>query len=229
MTAAKANPWNEAPPPGLKPAHVYARDRDWPGYFRALAHLGPRETVLKAIAAFDAEPSAARFAVDVGCGDGRDTAELLRRGWRVLALDASEEGLARLRRRHDLVHADRLEARVAAFESMDLPSCDMVVASFALPFCPPSAFPSVWARVVAAIRPGGRFAGQLFGDGDDWVSLGDRTHHTPEQAAALFAGFDLEHWQEEKRDSSVDPAAHPKRWHVYHIVARKKGVRSSQG
>jgi SAM-dependent methyltransferase len=226
MSRPASNPWNETPAPGetILPAHVYAQHRDWHGYFRALAHLGPRDTLLHALRAFDAEPSsdAPRFAIDLGCGDGRDTAELLRRGWRVLALDASEEGLDRLRRRADLVHPERLETRLARFEDLTLPECDLLVASFSLPFCPPACFPRLWAQVRAAIRPGGRFAGQLFGDQDDWASLPDRTHHTPDQARALFEGFDLERFDEERRASSVDPVNHPKRWHVYHIVARKR-------
>jgi trans-aconitate methyltransferase len=42
------------------------------------------------------------FAVDLGCGAGRDTAELLRRGWRVLAIDAEAEAIRRLLERRDL-------------------------------------------------------------------------------------------------------------------------------
>ncbi|MEJ1932020.1 class I SAM-dependent methyltransferase [Nostoc sp. NIES-2111] len=38
---------------------------------------------------------APRFAVDLGCGDGRDTVELLRRGWRVLGIDGAQEAIAR--------------------------------------------------------------------------------------------------------------------------------------
>src|SRR6202030_3272788 len=37
-------------------------------------------------------------ALDVGAGAGRDTAYLLRRGWRVTALDASPSAAAALRR-----------------------------------------------------------------------------------------------------------------------------------
>ncbi|MDX2130638.1 MAG: class I SAM-dependent methyltransferase [Planctomycetota bacterium] len=231
MSETRPNPWNETPAPGqaLLPAHVYAASRDWGGYFRSLAHLGPRETLLAALSSFDADPpaDASRDAIDLGCGDGRDTAELLRRGWRVLAIDASDEGLDRLRRRNDLVHPERLETRRASFEDVTLPPCTLLCASFSLPFCPAHAFPRLWAAVTGSIRPGGRFAGQLFGDADDWARLPDRTHHTPDQARALFEGFELERFQEERRDSAVDPVSHPKRWHVFHIVARRAGQPAS--
>ncbi|CAG0949579.1 hypothetical protein PHYC_00121 [Phycisphaerales bacterium] len=225
MADPKPNPWNEAPAPGEKwlPAHVYARDRDWHGYFRSLAHLGPRESLLKALASFEAEGAADRHAVDLGCGDGRDTAELLRRGWRVTAIDGNAEGLERLLRRNDLVHRERLTTRLEGFEGLRLPEVEFVNSSFALPFSQPGEFDRLWAEVVRAIRPRGRFAGQLFGDHDDWAGMPDRTVHSADQVRGLLAGFEIEHWQEEKRESVVDPTAHPKRWHVFHLVARKKG------
>lgn len=224
MAETKANPWDEVTAPGEKllPAHVYARNRDWHGYFRSVAHLGPRETLLKAVAAFEAEGPRIRHAIDLGCGDGRDTAELLRRGWRVTAIDNNAEGLDRLRRRNDLVNVDRLATRLEDFESLQLPPADLVNASFSIPFCPPEHFERLWAQVVGTLPPGGRFAGQLFGDKDDWAGMPDRTLHTPAQVSDLLREFEIEHWQEENRDSVVDPTAHPKRWHVFHLVARKK-------
>jgi tellurite methyltransferase len=224
MAGPPPNPWNESPAPGerLLPAHVYARDRDWHGYFRSLAHLPARETLLTALARFEAEGRPPGMAIDLGCGDGRDAAELLRRGWSVLAIDGSAEGLDRLRRRNDLVGPERLRTLRAEFEGLSLPPADLVNASFSLPFCAPAHFEALWAQVVACLPAGGRFAGQLFGDGDDWASMPDRTHHSPEKARELLAEFDIEAWNEERRESSVDPANHPKRWHVFHIVARKR-------
>src|ERR1044071_880846 len=37
-----------------------------------------------------------RLAVDLGCGDGRCAVEMLRQGWRVVAVDSEPEGIARL-------------------------------------------------------------------------------------------------------------------------------------
>lgn len=210
------------PTPPL-PAHVYAGTRDWDGYSRSLAHLGPRETLLFALARFDVEgPARSRHAIDLGCGDGRDTAELLRRGWTVEAIDGHEGSIRRLLARPELTHRERLTARVAGFEGLTLGRADLVNASFSLPFCPPAHFAALWSQVVGALPSGGRFAGQFFGDKDDWAGLPDRTHHTVEQVRDLLGGFEVEHWQEEARDSRVDPAKYPKRWHVFHVVARKR-------
>lgn len=102
----------------LLPAHVYARDRNWPKYFDTMANLPARPTLMKALERFELEEQAAgkaagltgrqaisadaavqRRAIDLGCGEGRDTAELLRRGWSVVAIDGSREGLDRVEKR----------------------------------------------------------------------------------------------------------------------------------
>src|SRR3954468_24291573 len=78
-------------------AHEHAAKRDWPAYFAAVAGKPARDTLLKALELFEKEKRAPGFAVDLGCGSGRDTLELLRRGWRVLAVDSSSEGMELLR------------------------------------------------------------------------------------------------------------------------------------
>lgn len=215
-------------PPHLKPAHVYASQRDWPSYFEVVAGKPPRETLTDALARFEREglPDAAGapLAVDLGAGEGRDTAELLRRGWRVLAIDGHPDAIRRMRGRADLVRRDRLEIRYAPFEGLDLPPAFLVNASFSLPFCPPGHFDALWRTIVGAIEPGGRFAGQLFGDRDDWAPIPDRSHHTRAQAEALFEGFEIELFHEGE-DDGKDALQNPKHWHRFDIVARRKGSR----
>ncbi len=209
-------------PPGL-PAQAYAAQRDWPGYFEAVAGKPARETLLLALDRFDREPSmhGPRLAVDLGCGEGRDTAELLRRGWRVLAIDGHPDAFRRLLERADLPHRDRLGTALAPFEGFTVPTCDLVNASFSLPFCPPEAFGALWESIVAAIGPGGRFSGQLFGDRDTWASFPDRSHQTREHALALLDPFELERFDEDEKPGA-DAFGTPKHWHVFHVVARKR-------
>lgn len=142
-------------------------ERNWSDYYRAVENRPPRETLLKALELFDLETiSRERFAVDLGCGEGRDAVELLRRGWRVLGIDGQPEALSRLMSRPNILK-ERLETQVMRFEAISLPeNVDLVNASFSLPFCPPAAFPSLWAKILACLRVGGRFSGQLFGDRD---------------------------------------------------------------
>lgn len=172
-------------------------------------------------------------AIDLGCGEGRDTAELVARGWRVLALDGHPEGIARTVERLGPRERERVEARVARFEDLveggwegagedrwEMGVWDLVNASFALPFCAPERFGAVWRWVVGALKPGGRFCGQLFGDRDEWAAIADRTHHRRGELDGLFAGFMLEELREEEKDSP-EVSGRVKHWHVFHIVARK--------
>lgn len=102
--------------------------------FYAAAGTDPRETLLDALARFEAEKRAPGKAVDLGCGTGRDTLELLRRGWRVVAIDSQPEAIERLRTHPEAVAAvDRLETVCAPFEDAEWPAADLVNSSFALP------------------------------------------------------------------------------------------------
>lgn len=204
---------------------VYAAKRVWPAYFDRVAGKPPRTTLLAALDAFEREGRVAGVpprAIDLGCGDGRDTVELLRRGWRVLAVDGHPDAFRRLRARADLPQAaaDRLECLHAPFEGLELPPAVLVSASFSLPFCDPHHFGALWAAVRGAILPGGRFAGQLFGDRDDWASIEDRTHHTAQQARDLLAGLEVELFQEVE-DDGKDALDNPKHWHRFDVVARR--------
>jgi tellurite methyltransferase len=171
------------------------------------------------------------FAVDLGCGEGRDTLELVRRGWRVLAIDSSPEALARLEanvaqvgRGQDGAAAAVLETRLAAFEDTPMPAADLINASFSIPHCSPEDFPRIWERIVGAIRPGGRFAGQFFGVNDSWATKPDgvtRTYHTRAQVDAMLAPFEVEKLEEIERPGKT-ALGEPKYWHVFHVVARKR-------
>ncbi|MCC7390298.1 MAG: class I SAM-dependent methyltransferase [Phycisphaerales bacterium] len=203
---------------------IYAAKRVWPAYFDVVRGKPPRDTLIAALEALDREglgPAGAEapLAVDIGCGDGRDTVEILRRGWRVLAVDGHPDAFDRMIARADLAGRDRLECLHAPFEGLELPRTRLINASFSLPFCDPGHFGALWAGIVEALEPGGRFAGQLFGDRDDWASLEGRTHHTVEQARALLAGLEVERFEETEAEGK-DALGNPKHWHRFDIVAR---------
>jgi len=202
-------------------ANVYATSRDWAEYFEAIEGREPRETVLEAIRLFDADPGdSIRFAVDLGCGEGRDSAALLRAKWKVHAIDGHPDGIRRLLARNDLGAPKNLSTQLAPFESVELPECDLLNASFSLPFCNPDHFDRLWSQIVRSIRSGGRFSGQLFGNRDTWASIADRSHHTKHQVEQYLLPFEVELLKEEEREGQ-DCNGIEKHWHLYHIVARK--------
>jgi SAM-dependent methyltransferase len=162
------------------------------------------------------------LAVDLGCGTGRDSFELLRRGWRVLAIDAHPEALKRLREKAmGLQLAARLETLQSSFEAASWPRARLLNSSFALPFCAPDRFDDLWRRVVASLEGGGRFSGQLFGERDEWASNRELTFHTRTEAEALFNGFDLERFDEVEEDGQT-ALGEAKHWHLFHVVARRR-------
>ncbi len=197
-------------------------ERSWSAYYDAVANQPPRPTLRFALERFE-EEGGAGFAVDLGCGEGRDAVELLRRGWRVLAIDAEREALERLLGRPELgVDAlDRLRTEVARFEDATWPEADLLNAGFSLPFCPPAAFDDVWRRIVGSLRPGGRFAGQLFGDRDEWAGEPEMTFHARADVDRLLDGLAIEHFEELELDGSTATGT-PKHWHVFHVVARRE-------
>lgn len=198
-------------------------DGDWAAYYDKTGTRPPRQTLLFALDRFDAERAAEpRLAVDLGCGSGRDTVELLRRGWRVLAIDAEPAAIEKLTARDELPPgADALlTGRVARFEDAQWPPCDLVNSSFALPLMAPRDFPAVWRRIVASLKPGGRVACQLYGERDSWVGRPGMTFHDRNAVDALLDGLTVEMLREEEDDSTT-PRGEAKHWHIFHIVARK--------
>lgn len=194
---------------------------DWVGYYDRQRDRDPRALLLQALASFEREGRVGK-AVDIGAGQGFETAELLRRGWEVEAIDAQEEGIRRLRERAGEA-GGRLRTIVSRMEDTDVPAADLVHASFSLPFCPPAAFPSLWERIRSALRPGARFVGELFGDRDTWASTEpEMTFVNEAQARALFDGLVLESFEEEESEDEGwgDESKH---WHVFHAIARLPG------
>lgn len=192
----------------------------WQRYYGA-AGEAPRETLLDALRRHESEGRPPGFAVDLGCGSGRDTLELLRRGWNVLAVDGEAKAIELLAAQPDAAAAgERLQTLVASYAEARWPAADLVNASFSLPFSPPPVFAETWERVVASLRPGGRFSGHLFGVRDEWAPAPDITFHTREEVDELIAGFEVESFEEVERDGPGALVA-MKRWHGFFLVLRK--------
>jgi tellurite methyltransferase len=199
------------------------RGRDWRAYHAATDGRPPRPTLMRALAAFAREGRGpGLLAVDLGCGIGRDALPLLRAGWRVRALDADAAALAELEARAAAAGLSGLATAHGRFEETELPACDLVNASFALFACPPAAFGRLWARIVGVLRPNGRFAGQLLGPRDSWAARPGTTTLDRESLDGLLAALAVEHLEEEECDG-VTPFGEAKRWHIWHVNARRPG------
>ena len=117
----------------------------------------PRQVLLDALNAFENDTNKDSLnAIDLGCGDGTESAVLLERGWNVLAIDSEPGAIKRLMEKVPGETQVRLQTQIAKFEDIQLPRTDLIYASFSIPFCHPDHFQIFWNKVVNAIQPGPR-------------------------------------------------------------------------
>ena len=196
-------------------------DKGWEEYYRAIKGRPPRQLVLDALTYFASDsPPSNRKAIDLGCGDGTETAVLLEHGWDVLAIDGEPTFIEYLLAKVPKEKQANLQTQVAKFKDVSLSSADLVHASVSLPFCAPEHFDVFWRKILTAIKSGGRFAGNFFGVRDSWANKPDMTFHTEEQVRKLIEIFEIEYFHE--MDEDGNSASGPKHWHVFTVIARKK-------
>ncbi|MGO1120786.1 class I SAM-dependent methyltransferase [Rhodovibrionaceae bacterium A322] len=201
------------------------KDR-WQGYYQATEGKPPRPTLLRALTEWSAlghrQPG---HALDLGAGTGRDSLELLQQGWKVSAYDGDASGLAKLQEKSRSLSqgekpAPPLDINCLAFEEISqLPSCDLINASFSLPFCRINAFDSLWSAIRQALSPGGLFCGQLLGPQDQWVEERGLLNFSADDLPPLFSGFRVIEQREE-----IGPGFSykgEKFWHIWHLVLQR--------
>lgn len=204
----------------------------WSRYYEVTAERPAWQTVRIAIARFKSEDEAAalhgrercphpeRLAVDLGCGAGRDTRELLRARWRVIAVDREPAALQTLVAAAGPELGARLEACVEDLATVEIPPCDLVNASLCLPFLAPAAYEAMWRRIVSALAPGARLSAMLFGDRDESASDATMTCLSPERIEADLDGFEIEHWLV-KEEETQTALGEPRHLHLIEVVARR--------
>jgi SAM-dependent methyltransferase len=195
----------------------------WGRYYEVTVDRPAWPTVRIAIERFVADDRASagdRFAVDLGCGAGRDCRELLRAGWTVLAIDREPGALSALETATPAEHRPALRTQVADLATVDIPDCDLVNASLSLPFLAPDAFWAAWDRILAALPAGGRLAAMLFGDRDEDAGDSTMTHPSPDVVRSTLADFEVEHWVESEDDGTT-ALGEPHHFHTLELVARR--------
>ncbi len=203
-------------------------DTHWPDYYAVTVDRPAWGTVVETIRRFAEEDGARpgapgptpRLAVDLGCGAGRDARELLRAGWRVLAVDLEPAAIEALLAATPEADRERLETLVADVGAVGIPPCDMVNASVSLQLLDPSAFAAVFERITGALQPGGRFAGLVYGDRDEAASDPDATCPSPDAIRGYLVGFEVESWFEREEDGKM-ALGDPHHIHIIEVVARR--------
>jgi SAM-dependent methyltransferase len=187
----------------------------WSDYCKRTSNRPPRPFLLRALGYFDTPG----FAIDLGCGAGNETLELLRRGWRVLAIDGEPDAIEHVLEVVPSKDRERLQTAVVSFEDMVLPPAEFIWAGLSLSFIHPATFDKVWANIVQAIRPGGRVACDIFGPRHAWAN-GQGTFLTEDDIRQRLLGLEVEHFEEGEHDTqTVDGGM--MHWHAFWLIARK--------
>jgi len=195
-------------------------DNGWEDYYRKITGRAPRQLLLNALTYFADDVDGPRQAIDLGCGDGTESALLLQHGWKVLAIDGESAAIKHLLEKVPAENQIRLQTQVAKFKDVVLLPADLIHASLSILFCEPDYFAALWQKIVDAIKPGGRFAGQFFGVRDSWANEPDMTFHTEEQVREMLEELEIESFHEQDEDGNA--VSGPKHWHVFTVIARKK-------
>jgi len=185
----------------------------WEDFYKITKDRPPWPLLVQAISLLRRK----EYALDLGCGAGRDTRFLLDQGFKVTAVDNVSHAIALLAN----FPQGRLRAVQASFEAFEFETYDLINAHFALPFTSEDRFHEVFARIKHALNADGIFVGQFFGVNDEWNTPGNQmTFLTREQAEAELKDLRILEFREEDVDSHVADGT-PKHWHVFHIIAQK--------
>lgn len=181
-----------------------------------------RPLYLKALGHFQDLPGPDSFsALDLGCGIGTETLDLLRKGFRVHAFDKEPQVIALLRASAEQTRLTAgLTTQICAIELLqEWPSIDLFYAFHVLPFVPKDYFAQVLSRSIQSVKPGGLYVASFFGAQDDWVVAGTATGISTEEILRNLHQFEVLHFEEVK---SLGPSAlnGQKRWHIIEVIAK---------
>lgn len=203
----------------------------WDKYFKRKLFDPPAGFVVEALKVIP-RSNQRKIALDLGSGVGHETLLLLKHGYQVIAIDKNETAFKYMFQQPAIQpFQQHVKKIVSPFEKVpfaELPSVDLVVASFSLPFVAKKDFNKVWKDVAQQIKPGGYFIGNVFDEGFSFFDQKFRPHmtfHTKEEARNLFQDFDILYFKEVRADSLKKGTQN----HYYVIIAKKRGMQNYTG
>lgn len=192
--------------------------RSWNDFYHQTATRAPSALLSKAL---DLAPewTSAPWAIDLGCGAGNETRQLLDAGWHVLAIDKEPGAIALTTATCPAEKHGRLTTALASFEQMPpLPRSGLIHAGLSLPFCWPGHFSLLWDHIRCALIPGGVFVGHFFGVRHGWSALENLTLHTEQDIRRLCGGMEIALLRE--TETLIERDDGPLNWHRFDLIVR---------
>lgn len=181
---------------------------EWIAYQKKTRNKAPSALIRRAILGHN--------ALDLGAGGLRDTKYLVKCGFQVDAVDIQFTSKPRL------MGVSYFEQ---PFHRFKFPSkrYDVVNFQYSLPFGKKGTFGGVWKKLTRSVKNDGVIVGQLFGKDDEWNTPSSQmTFHTKKEVLELLTLFKIVYFKEERK-RKMTLAKKNKRWHIFHIIARKRG------
>ena len=102
-----------------------------------------------------------KYAIDLGCGAGRDTIYLIKNGWTVLSID-KENTRKIIASKLDNEELENFNFKCQEFENIELEKNDLLVANFSIPFCNKDYFNEFWNKISNSILKERIFCWEFF-------------------------------------------------------------------
>lgn len=164
-------------------------------------------------------------AYDLGCGAGNISMYLLKKGWKVIAIDREVQVIENKKKVIEGNVRDNLKIIQESFENVQMIECDLVIAIHSLSWCNKDNFDEVWSNIKKSLKIGGRIAITLFGENDEFgkknpqMSLFNRN-----EILELLDDFEIEGKSREIIEKEYDGKlanGRPHHWHIFIIMAKK--------
>jgi SAM-dependent methyltransferase len=159
-------------------------------------------------------------ALDIGAGALIDSKYLLSAGFdEVVAFDINSASAERA----STIQEENFTFIQTTFDEYQYPKnhFDYINAQFCLHFIHPDNFKSIFSKILTSLKPGGVFAGHLFGDRDGW--------NTPDTRKTLLSRHVVDSLFEQVEVITLDEIEYDKKtvlggmkhWHQFNFIVRK--------